>query len=128
MPDEPDASQTQVFEAFGLRLADFVHGEPPLPSAVLVSVTPPTRGTVYVVTGSPAVIGRSSESDVEVVDERVSRRHAQITGDRDELQIEDLGSRNGTMINGNPIVGQITLRDGDFVGLGAVSLYVRIVR
>lgn len=125
---EPEGSQTQVFESFGLRLADFVHGEPTLPSAVLISVTPPTRGSVYAVTGTPVIVGRAPECDIAVLDERVSRRHAQITGDRDELQIEDLGSRNGTLINGNHITGRITLRDGDLVGLGAATLYVRTIR
>ena len=49
------------------------------------------------------IIGRSSVSDMVVDDPNVSRRHAAVGGDSQGLWLMDLGSRNGTFINGNSV-------------------------
>jgi hypothetical protein len=64
------------------------------------------------------VIGRSSELDMVLVEDMVSRRHAKITTTADELFIQDLGSTNGTFVNGEKIVGQVRIHEGDRILVG----------
>ena len=109
------------------QLADLLAGEPPLPFAFLVVLTGPARGTTLVIDHLPAELGRSTDADLVLADDTVSRRHAVIRGDRDALEIEDLGSSNGTAINGNPMVGALTLLDGDLVSFGSATALVKRV-
>lgn len=110
-----------------VRLSDFVAGDPVLPHALLLVVGGAARGEVIPVCDTPAVVGRSQDVELTVADETVSRRHAELRGDRECLELEDLGSSNGTTINGNPVAGALTLHDGDLVGLGSATLLVKIV-
>lgn len=123
--DQPRSEPTSVVPEVDLRLADFLVGEPTLPVALLLVVGGPARGEVVRVDRLPAVIGRSSEVDLTITDETVSRRHAELRGSRGELEIEDRGSSNGTTLNGNPIAGAITLHDGDLLGLGSATVLVK---
>jgi pSer/pThr/pTyr-binding forkhead associated (FHA) protein len=67
-------------------------------------------------------IGRVEENDVIVVDPGVSRMHAQFHGKRGVYLVEDLGSANGTRLNGELIEGPEVLRDGDYVGIGQATV------
>lgn len=58
-------------------------------------------------------IGRSDECDIALPDRQVSRYHARITWRGDGYQLEDLGSKNGTHVNGQAVEGAIPLQDGD---------------
>jgi len=73
--------------------------------------------------GRQIVIGRSSDLDMVLVEEMVSRRHAQITMHGGVISIEDLGSTNGTFVNGEKIQ-RATLREGDRVLVGTSILKV----
>lgn len=108
-------------------IADLLAGAPELPYAFLVVLSGPARGTTLIVDRLPAELGRSPEADLVIEDDTVSRRHAVITGDRVALEIEDLGSSNGTAINGNPMVGALTLLDGDVVSFGSATALVKKV-
>lgn len=64
------------------------------------------------------LIGRSNELDVVLVEDMVSRKHAKISWHNDSLIIEDLGSTNGTFVNGRkveraPLVAGSTLQVGE---------------
>ncbi len=61
----------------------------------------------------PFMIGRSDECDVSLPDRQVSRLHARITWQGDCYEIEDLGSKNGTHLNGQEVQGSEPLHDGD---------------
>ena len=63
------------------------------------------------------VIGRSSELDMVLVEDMVSRKHAKITTDDKTVTIQDLGSTNGTFVNGEKI-RKIELKDGDRILIG----------
>jgi hypothetical protein len=58
-------------------------------------------------------IGRSADCDVVLDDRQVSRFHARILWRSDHYEIEDLGSKNGTHLNGRDVMGPEPLRDGD---------------
>ena len=73
--------------------------------------------------GQEIVIGRSSELDMVLVEEMVSRKHARIALSGGTISIEDLGSTNGTFVNGEK-VQQGTLREGDRVLIGTNILKV----
>ena len=71
-----------------------------------------------------AVIGREG-SDIVVADPEVSRRHAAIREHDGGVAIEDLGSTNGTFVNGERIEGLHSLSDGDTVRLGNTTWRLR---
>jgi serine phosphatase RsbU (regulator of sigma subunit) len=64
------------------------------------------------------VIGRSEESDVFLADYLLSRRHAEIEERNDGCYLVDLGSTNGTYLNGERIEGERRLQDGDLIAVG----------
>lgn len=63
------------------------------------------------------IVGRSSDLDMVLVEDMVSRRHAKIVVNADQVTIQDLGSTNGTFVNGER-VKRATLNDGDRVLIG----------
>ena len=74
-------------------------------------------------------IGRSVDCDICFSDETLSSRHARIFEEEDMFYIEDLGSKNGTMLNGEFISEEdmVELRDGDKISVGKVTfLFVEV--
>jgi DNA-binding NtrC family response regulator len=74
------------------------------------------------------LIGRGEDADVRLNDSASSRRHARIVIADGEARLTDLGSRNGTRVNGEPIEGARTLATGDVVAIGDASLVLRLHR
>ncbi|MEW6261950.1 MAG: FHA domain-containing protein [Thermodesulfobacteriota bacterium] len=68
------------------------------------------------------IIGRSLECDIRIDNPAVSRRHASLENVKDEYILTDLGSSNGTFLNGQPLKGTATLKPGDVIGLGKFEL------
>ena len=81
------------------------------------------RGTKLPISG-PIVIGRSPGADIVIADDFVSSRHARITPAGEEALVEDLGSTNGTVLDGTRIVGVVPARPGSVIVLGTVKLKV----
>jgi pSer/pThr/pTyr-binding forkhead associated (FHA) protein len=71
------------------------------------------------------VLGRQA-ADLPIDDPEVSRRHAALRPADDGLEIEDLGSLNGTWVNGTRIQGAVRLAAGDRVQLGDTAFEVRM--
>jgi hypothetical protein len=65
-------------------------------------------------------LGRSAECDCLLSDPSVSRRHAELRRDGDRWLLRDLGSRNGTRVNGLRVTGETEVRPGDAIALGAL--------
>jgi hypothetical protein len=70
-------------------------------------------------------IGRDPDNAVMIPDPRVSSRHARLVRRGGQWWIEDLGSTNGTLVNGAPVAGPARLRDSDMVRLGPATLRLR---
>lgn len=68
------------------------------------------------------VIGRGHDADLQLEDESVSRRHARLAMQESQPVIEDLGSQNGTFVNGRAIVGAARLAIGDRITIGTRDL------
>ena len=85
------------------------------PSA-LMGITVPISG--------PVVIGRSPGADIVIGDDFVSGKHTRISPAGDGAVIEDLGSTNGTVLNGQRLTAPQQLRPGDAIDIGSVKLKV----
>jgi pSer/pThr/pTyr-binding forkhead associated (FHA) protein len=73
--------------------------------------------------GERLILGRDPMCDVVVTDPTVSRRHAQLTFRDGVWVLQDLGSRNGTAVNGER-VGRMALHSGDILALGAQPIHI----
>lgn len=76
-------------------------------------------------TSSPVTVGRLSNNDIVLSDANVSRRHAEFRSDGDKWVLTDLGSTNGSLINGRP-ASQHQLKDADRLTFGSTDLVFRI--
>ena len=86
-----------------------------MPSLYILSG--PTAGESYELKDGTTLVGRGPDSDVQIVEASVSRKHARITLSGERLLIEDLESQNGTQLNGHPISPffQVEIKEGDFL-------------
>ena len=81
-------------------------------------------GTSHVLGGQPVTIGRSSSCSIPIADGDISRRHAVIRPVGDRFVVADLGSTNGTIVNGAP-VAEHTLEPGDVIDVAGHLLEFR---
>lgn len=63
-------------------------------------------------------IGRHPGQDIQLLDRMVSKAHAEIARENGRYVLRDVGSRNGTLVNGDPVEGGVVLCDGDEISLG----------
>ncbi len=84
----------------------------------LIVRTGPNPGTVTELTKEVSLIGRDVANDVVVGDAEVSRQHARITRTPGGYVLEDLGSTNGTFVNGERLTTPRVLNPGDLIALG----------
>lgn len=82
----------------------------------IVGVSVPLAGTI--------IIGRSPDSDLVIADEFVSSSHARVVPTSDGFAVEDLGSTNGTRVNGQPATRPRPVEPGDVIEIGQNRLEV----
>jgi pSer/pThr/pTyr-binding forkhead associated (FHA) protein len=75
--------------------------------------------------GRRILVGRAPSADVRIDDPRVSRLHARIEMRDDGVYVEDLGSRNGTLVDGAPVTSSRQLANGDEITIGTASIIFR---
>jgi DNA-binding winged helix-turn-helix (wHTH) protein len=74
------------------------------------------------------IIGRGADAAIMLDSPSVSRRHARVRVVDGQAMFEDLGSKNGSHLAGEPIDGPVTLHDGDAITVGVVKLTFRMVQ
>jgi predicted component of type VI protein secretion system len=80
--------------------------------------TGPTPGKTFPLSKSDLVVGRDITSDIPINDAEISRRHAKFTLQGDSYILEDLGSTNGTFVDGQRLMGPYSLKPGDLILFG----------
>ena len=84
----------------------------------LVMRSGPSIGQIYPLEKAEMVIGRDLSNDIVISDSEVSRRHARIFMQGNNYVIEDLGSTNGSFVNGQRLTGSYVLRPGEIITFG----------
>ncbi|MBN1219719.1 MAG: FHA domain-containing protein [Anaerolineae bacterium] len=79
----------------------------------------PLAGKGFPITKDTLTIGRDPDNDITLDDEQVSRHHARLLRQEDQIIIEDFGSTNGTLVNGKAVVGQHVLQPADIISIGS---------
>jgi hypothetical protein len=90
---------------------------------LLIGQTGPLKGERWVL-NKILTIGRELTCEVIIPDRQVSHFHARLTPTLDGIILEDLGSKNGVHRNGTPVVGQVTLQDGDTVQIALAQQFL----
>lgn len=81
---------------------------------------------VYPLRDDLITLGRSTSNTIQVIDKRASRHHLSLRRNRDGYAAEDMGSKNGTLINDEPMAGLVRLKSGDRISLGdTILIYER---
>jgi two-component system, cell cycle response regulator len=89
---------------------------------ILTVVAGPQTGFARVIEGAEIVLGRGYGSDLLLVDQGLSRRHCRVWRNGDEMLIEDLGSSNGTFVDGEMVRGPRPLPEGARIHMGRHTL------
>ena len=76
-------------------------------------------------TGTRMLVGRAPNCDCVLPEDCVSRKHAQLWRDGERWLLRDLGSRNGTRVNGVRVIEAVEVRPGDRVSLGGATYRLR---
>jgi len=93
----------------------------------LIMRTGPTPGKVFALTKNEIFLGRDPHNDIVISDSEVSRKHARLVLQAAGYVLEDLGSTNGTYVDGQRLMGPHVLRPGEVIMLGEnVSLAFEI--
>jgi pSer/pThr/pTyr-binding forkhead associated (FHA) protein len=84
----------------------------------LIMRSGPTPGAAYTLEGDQITIGRDSSNGITINDAEISRRHARLTFQGGKYILEDLGSTNGTFVNGQRLAGPRVLKPGEVISFG----------
>lgn len=93
----------------------------PQPPEPTITVSVSLDGRRIPLVGTHAVIGRSRECEIRLEDANVSRRHCELVASGDDWSVVDLGSTNGTELNGKT-VERASLADGDRITVGGTDI------
>jgi ABC transport system ATP-binding/permease protein len=116
MKDKPNGESSALAKRQPRNLAS------PSPSGpALRGLTGPWANKVFPIQGR-VTVGRVAGVEVQIEDDSVSRRHAELEATPEGLLLKDLGSANGTLINGAPALNEVLLQPGDIVQFGVVEL------
>lgn len=92
---------------------------PELPRLQLVVHAGPLAGKGFPIKGETLTFGRDPENDITLDDHEVSRYHARLLRQGTEILVEDLGSTNGTLVNGKAITERHVLQPADIISIGS---------
>ena len=83
-------------------------------------------GKRYPITRSRTIIGRGSEADITVDDSGISRKHVEVLWDGSRAQVNDLGSTNGSQLNGSPVT-KAPLQPDSVISIGRTRIVFRVL-
>jgi DNA-binding NtrC family response regulator len=98
------------------------------PASYLLAIDDRSSRRIEVPEDGVLQIGRAAEADIQIDSEAVSRMHAKLIFAKGRAQVTDLGSHNGTFVNGERIDGSCTLVSGDVVSIAETLLILRSTR
>jgi hypothetical protein len=116
-PSQGDHGHTMVYSTSD-RLSEPLREPDPRRRSARLRVD----GRTSVLSSAGAVLGRSREADIQVDDQNVSRKHAELRPSGASWTVRDLGSTNGVKVNGRRIQGAQSLRSGDTITLGTSDI------
>jgi diguanylate cyclase (GGDEF)-like protein len=90
--------------------------------AYLVVLAGASVGEMYKIEGEKTVIGRGQKAQIRLLDDGISREHAQLVVMKDRIVLQDLGSTNGTYCNGLKVEANKELVDGDKILVGSTTI------
>ena len=90
----------------------------------LIVASGKSAGRSIAIKRNKLLIGRAEECDIRPLSEEVSRRHCAVIVGPADVWAQDLGSRNGTFVNGQRIEAKTKLADGDMIRVGSLELKV----
>jgi diguanylate cyclase (GGDEF)-like protein len=90
--------------------------------AYLVVLAGASVGEMYKIDTEKTVIGRGQKANIRLLDDGISREHAQLVVQKDRIVLQDLGSTNGTYCNGLKVEGSKELVDGDKILVGSTTI------
>ena len=94
-----------------------------MPMSPVIEIRPPGQPVRRLALDRAIEVGRECDGEV-LSDPSVSRVHLKLTPSPTALSVVDLGSRNGTLLNGNPLTGRAVLEAGDIIRLGQTEIVV----
>jgi len=91
---------------------------------VLIVQSGPLSGQRWTIPQEGLVLGRGEDCDVAIPDRQISRHHLRVFRREGSPYLKDMGSKNGTWVNGQPVEGEVQLSDGDII---QVALVLQVV-
>jgi DNA-binding winged helix-turn-helix (wHTH) protein len=127
-----DAPRTSRYIRTVPRYGYAFHGDArPAPAAALAGHSTSSQRLVsksgeWLLSEGSNVVGRDGDCAIRIDSSTLSRRHARIVVTGREAVVEDLGSKNGTMVNGQRVVEPVVLKDHDQIDVGSLTMTYRI--
>lgn len=87
----------------------------------LVMINDNRRGREITLKAGDTIIGRTKGCKIRISAHEISRKHCRIRVNGEQVHVKDLGSANGTRINGNPVTGEYVLQNHDRINVGPVT-------
>ena len=79
-------------------------------------------GRMFKLEKDESILGRSSDAEINLVDDGISRKHAKFVVEKEGYRLVDLGSTNGSFLNGKRVQGTSGLKDGDKIQVGSTTV------
>ena len=115
----------QVTKAIAVHLGGIEPRGKRSPASEIVFVRSDTQAGTDFKVNDVVVVGRSEQADILIDDAYASEFHMRFTNEGGNVLLHDLGSTNGTYVNGRRVSGTVTLNQGDAVQVGKTVMEVR---
>jgi pSer/pThr/pTyr-binding forkhead associated (FHA) protein/tetratricopeptide (TPR) repeat protein len=121
--ESQNTSEGEVADPRATRILSLESMEGPA-KFTLVVTKGPSKGTTFPLRNGALTVGRSAQCDVSILDEAISRKHFELQVDSGGVAMRDLGSGNGTLVNGER-TEEVQLSHGDLLSVGDTTLELR---